>query len=275
MISSDMVIDHLQLGETLTDTLTGWMTAMFAVAGLLLTATPFVSAGSARKWTLGGCAIFALAGFVFLGIGTLKDLNGASPHPSTAPPTPTSNPSETSLPPSSQPTSSKPPSSDRAASDPTTPDEPQPSKQYLSQLQVADSDHDSGTGGWESGAKDINGQPFGHSISMNAGCQNSDGGDYWIDYTIGSDWKQLSGNVGLDGKSSTEATGKWQILDSISGRELASGSVAVGPAKPFNVDVSEVTRVRLFISNPNSPNQMCGFVKIRTTVVWGDATLTQ
>jgi NPCBM/NEW2 domain len=237
------------------------MTAMFAVAAILVTIA-LAASGTLRKYSWIGSAAFILFGFIFLGIGTLSESSKDQPAPTSLPPTPTSSP-----------VTESPPETDEADSGATF--TPQPSEQYLSELSVADWNRDSGTGRWDDGAKDINGKQFGHSVSMGAGCQNDDGGDYWIEYTIGDEWKRFSGNVGLNGKSSTESSGTWQILDALTGRELANGNLAAGPAETFDVDVANVTRIRLFMNNPNAPSQYCGFEKIRTILVWGDAILTQ
>jgi NPCBM/NEW2 domain-containing protein len=238
----------------LTDALTGWMTAMFTVAGLML-AIALARSGRTRRYTAIGCGVFLLAGFVFLGVGSLSGQSAAPNSPTTlAAPPPTILPTE--------------------SADPTARSEPpRPAKQYLSQVRISDSNHDSQTGGWEVGAKDINGSPFGHSISMGAGCQNADGGDYWVDITIGDGWRHLSGEVGLDAQSSTQSAGTWRIVDALTGRELAAGAMRAGPPTAVNADLTGVSRLRLFMNNPNAPSQYCGFVKIRTVLVWGDVAL--
>jgi hypothetical protein len=266
-----------RVGEKLTDTLTGWMTAMFAVAAILVTMA-LAASGTLRKYTLFAGAAFVLFGFAFLGVGTLsKSLADQPGLPNAAlPSTATSSP-EIEAPPSASGPSNSPvaPGSEVDGPNSGATLMPQSGEQYLSELSVADWNRDSGTGGWDDGTKDIDGRQFGHSVSMVAGCQNDDGGDYWIEYTIGDGWKRFSGNVGLNGKSSTESSGTWKILDALTGRGLASGSLAAGPAEKFDVDVTSVTRIRLFMNNPNAPNQYCGFEKIRTVLVWGDAILAQ
>ena len=93
--------------------------------------------------------------------------------------------------------------------------------------------------------------------------------------TIGPGWRQLSGTVGLTGNSSVESAGSWRILDPLSGRELAAGNMKAGPGVPVQADLTGVTRLRLFMNNPNAPHQACGFAKIRTNLVWGDVTLSR
>lgn len=68
-------------------------------------------------------------------------------------------------------------------------------------------------------------------------------------------------------------TGTYLLLNGITGEELLGGSLSVGPGTPFDVDVSGVSRVRLFMNDPNSPSQACGFERVRTVLVWGDAEL--
>ncbi|MHA6622485.1 NPCBM/NEW2 domain-containing protein [Pseudonocardia sp. DLS-67] len=261
----------------MTDTLTGWMTAMFAVAAILVTIA-LAASGTLRKYTLFVGAAFVLFGFAFLGIGTLSRGSTDQPVPPDAALPSTATPSpEIETPPSASGRSSFPggPGFEIDEPDSGATLAPQSSEQYLSELSVADWNRESGTGRWNDGTMDIGGRQFGHSVSMAAGCQNDDGGDYWIEYTIGDGWRRFSGNVGLNGKSSTESSGTWQILDALTGRDLASGSLAAGPAEKFDVDVTSVTRIRLFMNNPNAPNQYCGFEKIRTVLVWGDAILAQ
>ncbi len=66
----------------MTDTLTGWMTAMFAVAALLLTVASFTR-DETRKNSAIGCAVFVAAGFAFLVIGTFGG-SGATETPGPA-----------------------------------------------------------------------------------------------------------------------------------------------------------------------------------------------
>lgn len=176
--------------------------------------------------------------------------NGATPSQTTSPTDPTDKPTSTATPPLGE-------------------------RKYLSDIPVVDQNSKSSTGGWEKGTRDINSEQFGHSLLMFAGCQNDDGGDYWIDLTIGTGWRQLSGKVGLTADSSVDSTGTWRVLDPLSGRELASGRITAGPGAPVAADLAGVTRVRLFMNNPNSPAQACGFIKIRTRLVWGDVELSK
>lgn len=150
---------------------------------------------------------------------------------------------------------------------------PQAREQFISELRIADFNKDSATGQWGTGARTINGAHYGHSIGMNAGCQNDDGGDFWLDYSLDGTWRSLRAAVGVSDQSSTQSAATYKVLDSVNGQELASGHVAAGNPDIVNVPVSGVVRLRLFINDSNAPNQACGFEEIETAVIWADAVL--
>ena len=232
-------------------------------------------------WAKLGAVAGTVGTIVAIVIGVAQCSNGDSTNTAAPSPEPTSAPAPTSDKVTPTPIFTD-PNSDSAAlnrdgTDDSLSDSASsgPTEEYLNDFRVTDHNRDSSTGGWEEGAKDINGEQFGHSIMTYAGCQNDDGGDFWIDLTIGQGWRQLSGTVGLTGDSSAESAGTWRIQDPLTRRELASGSLAAGPGVPVSVDLQGVTRLRLFMNNPNAPKQACGFAKISTRLVWGDMILTK
>lgn len=153
---------------------------------------------------------------------------------------------------------------------------PQPfAAKYLSELDEADHNKNAGTASWDSKARTINQVQYGHSIAMNAGCQNGDGGNFWLDYTIDGSWQWLHATVGVSDRSSTRSKATIKVLDAISGREVASKTVTAGPPITLKEPIEGIVRLRLFINDPNAPSQSCGFEKIETVVIWGDARLTR
>lgn len=148
-------------------------------------------------------------------------------------------------------------------------------EQYVSKLSVTDHDHDSSTGQWTSASRTIGGQEYGHSVSMTAGCQNDDGGDFWLDYSIDGKWRKIEGVVGVSDKSSSQSSGTYKIVDALTGNPVTQGSLAAGSGTKFTGSILGITRFRLFIHDPNAPKQMCGFERIATAVVWGDIKLTR
>jgi hypothetical protein len=146
---------------------------------------------------------------------------------------------------------------------------------YLSTLNAVDYNKASSTGQFASGARTINQKQYGHSIGMNAGCQNKDGGDFWVDYSIESRWTTLTASVGISDRSSTQSRATARIINAVSGAVLAEKIITAGSAANMTANVSGVVRIRLFINDENAPSQSCGFEKISTAVIWGDAELRQ
>jgi hypothetical protein len=144
---------------------------------------------------------------------------------------------------------------------------------YLSTVNAVDFDKASSTGQFASGTRTINQKQFGHSIGMNAGCQNDDGGDFWVDYSVEPTWKTLTASVGISDKSSTQSRATARIVNAVSGAVLDEKVITAGPAVTMTADISGVVRIRLFINDENAPHQSCGFEKINTAVIWGDAEL--
>ncbi len=161
------------------------------------------------------------------------------------------------------------------ASPPSNTGVPGSQQTYLSEINAVDHDGKSETGTWDSGLRTINQIQYGHSIGMNAGCQNSDGGDFWIDYSLDGSWQRLRASIGVSDRSSTQSKATFKILNAITGAEVTHGEITAGPPIDIDAPILGIVRLRLFINDSNSPAQSCGFENIKTAVVWGDALLVK
>jgi hypothetical protein len=267
---------------------------LIGVAGVVIAILVnwLTAAFSPKGWTLRRFIVGIAAGVLVVAVLTVytnRDAASASAGPASSDGLIAAGPTPTTSPPTTPPSERTPTATPSATTTTTSAargadggggsDEPLPeaaeNEKYLSELPVADYNHDSGTGQWSRGTKTIAGRQFGHSVSMNAGCQNDDGGDYWIDYSLDGSWTQLTATLGITDRSSTESSGTYAILDAVTGRRVAEGRFSAGPGVPIRADVTGIVRLRLYMNDPNSPNQYCGFERIDTAVVWGDAQLTK
>lgn len=152
--------------------------------------------------------------------------------------------------------------------DSVAPSAPQPT--YLSEMQADHTDEKSGTGTAESDVGYLNGHAYGHSIIMNPGCQNDDGGDMWAEYDLGRKYGRLTVAVGSSEKDPSDSKFRYKVLGD--GVTLASGSVTKLRTAKLNVNVQGHLTLRLMISDPRAPERSCGFSD-SYRFVWGDAEL--
>ncbi len=148
-----------------------------------------------------------------------------------------------------------------------------PQTAYLSNMNIVGFDYASGTGTNDQGSYAISGTTYGHSIEMDPGCQNSDGGDFWIEYDLGRKWSKFTSTVGPLETDASDAAFSYTVYGD--GRVLATGSAALAQPRRLRVNVSGYLRLRLLITDPQSPNRECGFVNGTYDYIWGNATLTQ
>lgn len=196
-------------------------------------------------------AVVALA-LVGAGVARLASTDPPPPLPQadSAPATASSGAADPTAAPSSE--SAEPPSS------------APPEEKWLSELFVG-LDEKSSTGLAYGQAYKTGGKQYGHAVGMVLGCWSDDGGDFWADYDVSDGYSRLQVSVGLRSDAPQDAEMPWKVL--ADGREIASGKARLGPTQDINVDVSGVTRLRLFMTDPDAftPNE-CG----KTWLVWGD-----
>jgi hypothetical protein len=145
---------------------------------------------------------------------------------------------------------------------------------YLAKLQEVRDDAASGTGQWSTGPAESNGVNYSHPVDMEAGCNNSDGGDYWVDFNLARRYTQFTATVGLRDDAPTNYPVSFKLI--ADGQTLASGTLTLGKATPIAVSVSNVLRLRLFINDPQSTTleDDCGTgIYEPATVVWGNASV--
>ena len=138
---------------------------------------------------------------------------------------------------------------------------------YLAKFQVVQSDDASSTGEWSTQPAGTNGIDYGHAIVMDPGCQNGDGGDFWIDYDLARHYTRLQTTVGIRDDAETTASASFQLI--ADGTVLTSGNLRLGMSVPIDVSVTGVLRLRLFISEADAPNDDCGFQE-PASIVWGN-----
>ena len=134
-------------------------------------------------------------------------------------------------------------------------------------------DYASSTGVDAQGSYSVNGVTYGHSVVLNPGCQNGDGGDMWIEYDLGKSWSLLTATVGASDTDADDAAFTYTVYGD--GSVLASGHAALSQPASLRVNVRGYLRLRLMISDPASTNRECGFSNGPHDYVWGDAMLTQ
>jgi hypothetical protein len=164
----------------------------------------------------------------------------------------------------------EPPGTDAPSSDDSEPAPSAPQLTYVAQLSADHVDDQSSTGSADSDLGHINGHLYGHSIIMDPGCQNDDGGDMWAEYDLGRKYRSLRVTVGSSEKDPADSKFRYTILGD--GVKLASGSVTKLRTANLNVDVQGHLTLRLMISDPRAPERTCGFSN-HYRFVWGDALL--
>jgi hypothetical protein len=140
-------------------------------------------------------------------------------------------------------------------------------------MNIVGFDYASGTGTNTQGSYSIDGTTYGHSVVLNPGCQNSDGGDFWIEYDLGKSWSLLTATVGASETDAGDAAFSYTVYGD--GRVLASGHATLSQPKSLRVNVRGYLRLRLRISDPASTDRECGFSNGPHDYVYGNAMLTQ
>ena len=170
--------------------------------------------------------------------------------------------------PSARPTISNPPSDPPESSEPP----PIPQDQYLTDLEYIDDDQKATSGYYRTdGPYKANGKEYSHGIAMNSGCQNRDGGDYWVDFDIGRQYKKLVGDVALYDKNSAGIKMKYQLL--IDGESRVEKTLLTGQTEKLNIDVAGGLRLRLLVHDPRPRNLTSCGSEGRAYVIWGDLQL--
>jgi hypothetical protein len=140
-------------------------------------------------------------------------------------------------------------------------------------MNIVGFDYASGTGVNDQGAYSVDGVTYGHSVVLNPGCQNDDGGDFWIEYDLGRSWSLLTATVGASDTDADDAAFSYTVYGD--GAVLASGHATLSRPESLRINVSGHLRLRLMISDPASTNRECGFSNGPHDYVWGNAELTQ
>jgi NPCBM/NEW2 domain len=191
--------------------------------------------------------------------------SGAPPSASTSPALPSRTPQASQSPEASE--------TAQAKTSPTPTFSAPPQTAYLSQMNIVGFDYASSTGTNDQGSYSIDGTTYGHSVMLNPGCQNGDGGDFWIEYNLGKSWSLLTATVGASENDADDAAFSYTVYGD--GRVLTSGHATLSQPKSLHVNVSGYLRLRLLISDPASTNRECGFSNGPHDYVWGNAMLTQ
>lgn len=145
------------------------------------------------------------------------------------------------------------------------------SSEYLTARDPVDSDRRGHNGSQSFGTFKSSGVQYGHAVSMGVLCENSDGGDYWVDYDLARSWKTFTTTVGLRDDSPATANATYSLI--LDNNVVATGPLALGTATPIDVPVTGVLRLRLKINNPSAGETTCDGNLFRTQVVWGDPKL--
>lgn len=231
--------------------------------------------GQTKKWSLLLvliAAVLAIPTGIIVNALSSNHSAEASSAASGAPPTVSIGPA---LPSRTPPPGQSPETSEttQAASLPTPTVSAPPRTAYLSQMNIVGFDYASSTGVNDQGSYSIDGATYGHSVVLNPGCQNGDGGDFWIEYDLGKSWSLLTATVGASDTDADDAAFSYTVYGD--GRVLASGHATLSRPESLRVNVSGYLRLRLMISDPASTNRECGFSNGPHDYVWGNAMLTQ
>jgi hypothetical protein len=146
-----------------------------------------------------------------------------------------------------------------------------PQPEYLSDTFPVDQDQKAGTADFDEGAYTADGASYSHAIKMDPGCQAGDGGDYYADWNLDRSWTHLSGTVALSDDAPTGSQVSWVIY--LDNSEAASGSLGLGQSAPISLNVTGTYRIRLWMNDPNSPKDECGFGGL-APLVWGNLTVS-
>jgi hypothetical protein len=140
-------------------------------------------------------------------------------------------------------------------------------------MNIVGFDYASGTGTNSQGSYGVDGITYGHSVKLNPGCQNSDGGDFWIEYDLGKRWSLLTATVGADETDAQDAAFSYTIYGD--GSVLASGHATLSQTQALRVNVRGYLRLRLLISDAPSTDRECGFSNGPHNYIFGNAMVTQ
>lgn len=142
---------------------------------------------------------------------------------------------------------------------------------YLTELDIVDKDNTNANNGYATFEEaKISGGRYGHTVTLSASCYNKDGGDYWVEYDLSREWSTFTATVGLRDDSPATAAASYTLLADNS--VIAEGTLVLGDAKPVDVPVLNVLRLRLKINVPPSTGPNCDY-DYDSRVVWGDPTL--
>ena len=230
--------------------------------------TKILSERHAAFWTVigGVVAVITLGVTLFPDHGNAQHSAVPLSSASTTAQSPTATPEITDSP--AQPDTSSPSSSGDETTEPgDTPAAPEPV--YLTDMPLTDYDHKNGFALWDSGIYSTNGKQYPHSISVNAGCQNDDSGDFWLEYDIARSFSTLSLTVGLNDDDSSGV--KMSYTVSVDGKTLSSGTLTQGMSKPLKLAVSNGLRLRLALHDSKVYECGSGW---KASMVWGEAKLT-
>ena len=147
--------------------------------------------------------------------------------------------------------------------------------QWVGDMTTVAYDSAGGAGQAQAGAYKSNGTQYGHSLGMQAGCYNQDGGDNWSEFDLSRSWSTLAGIVGLSDDSPDTTHMTWRVYGD--GTILASGASSLGSAAPLRLSVRNVLRLRLWINDPSSVSSgTCGRTASGdyANFVWGNLQLT-
>ena len=210
---------------------------------------------------------------LLVGLSTCSASGGTQANPTPTTSAPTVLPPPTTDPPlTEEPT---PTFTDEPTGTETPTETPPPTTHFIGDEDYLDYNAKSSTGEWEFGSYEISSksgtQTYGHSVLMNPGCQNRDGGDFWLDFKIGGGFTRLKGTVGPSIMSPADSRFKYAIFaDNV---PLVSGTVTSSTPAKIDVPVTSRSRLRLFMSDPQAPNRSCGFSK-PYRLIWGDLQLS-
>lgn len=196
---------------------------------------------AARLWTVIGGVVTAVTALI-VALGLLFG-GGSSPSagpPAAAPTGPAERPSTTTLPPTSS-TASTPPT-------PTSVSTPAPTITYIEDLEYAkDTDPYDGRE-----IASIAGEQYSHSQGARF-CYGDD--DRVWDYNLGKQYDRFRAIVGLDDKSASEATVRFEIF--ADGRSVFLEDATLGQSYVVDESVSDVLRLRL-VTTLLSKEGRCG-----------------
>lgn len=116
-----------------------------------------------------------------------------------------------------------------------------------------------GTGNIYTGSAKANGKTYSHAVRAYV---DPSGGSSSSEYDLSRQYRRLSGELGLDDESSSDASYKVEIFGD--GRRLVSKTLVLGQTVPVSADVTKVLRLRLSVTG------LGGASGSEDSVVFGD-----